>query len=101
MVRISSTFLLAASVLVLASLVGLSAGQGFGSRLLRSFFVFAEQPLTASVAANNGWYRLSSSCDPNVGYAYAQEHTGPTSTHPVKLYYTAAGQLSGVVSAGC
>jgi hypothetical protein len=43
----------------------------------------------------NGWYRLSSTCDPNSGYAYAQDPSGPTSLSPVVLYYTAGGQLAG------
>jgi hypothetical protein len=72
-----------------------AAAQGFGSRLLRTFFVFDAQPLTASQAETNNWSRLSSTCDPNIGYAYAQDPSGPTSLSPVTLYYTAAGQLSG------
>lgn len=88
-----------AIVVALVSLVLLAGGcQGFGDRLLRTFLVFKEQPLTASVAASQGWYRLSSSCSPVYGYPYARDPSGPTSTSPVILYYTAAGQLSGASS---
>jgi hypothetical protein len=90
MARSLHFLLVTLSVVLLLS--GPAAAQGFGSRLLRTFFVFAEQPLSSSVAEANGWYRLSSTCDPNVGYAYAQTSGGPTSLSPVTLY---AGQLSG------
>ncbi|ELR15098.1 uncharacterized protein ACA1_215700 [Acanthamoeba castellanii str. Neff] len=90
-----SLHLLLVTLSVVLLLSGPAAAQGFGSRLLRTFFVFAEQPLSSSVAEANGWSRLSSTCDPDVGYAYAQSPSGPTSLSPVTLYYTAAGQLSG------
>jgi hypothetical protein len=92
------------TAIVALLLVATSAvsAQDIGDRLLRTYFVFAANPLTTTDAINAGWgnfstaYADASECDPVVGFIYALGDSGaPTKGNQVILSYTAAGQLNG------
>jgi len=71
-------------------------GQGIGDRLLRTALLYDSIPVNTSDATSNGWTSYTQ-CDPNLGVAYTQSSTGaPTHFHPITVYYTSAGQISGV-----
>jgi len=80
--------------LALLSVLYVPVAHGFGDRLLRTYFLFMEQPLTMRDAISQGWTNMSSGCDKRFGYQFANPD-GIYSTSPTMLYYTAAGQLSG------
>jgi hypothetical protein len=68
----------------------------FGDRLLRTFGVFKQQPLTSDDAQNAGWTMFTDGCT-QFGYGYAKgaDGSGPTKSDSAILYFTAGGQLSG------
>jgi len=69
---------------------------GIGDMLTRTFGVFHELPLTTQSANAAGWKNLSGDCDPNLGYAfYEDDNEAPTKAHPITLFFSASGQLSG------
>jgi WAS/WASL-interacting protein len=73
-----------------------SLSQGIGDRLVRTAVLYSELPLTVDDAVNNGWTNFTD-CDENLGIAYTSAGGGvPTKTHPVILYFTSGGQISGV-----
>jgi len=55
-------------------------------------------PLTSREAEAAGWQKMSSECDPNVGFRYAQNAATPQKNTPLSIYYTAAGQVSGLAT---
>jgi len=68
---------------------------GFGDRLLRTFLLFKDQPLTALDALDQGWVAVNgTTCVPNRGIVYAKSSSGPSSFSPTILYYTPKGQIS-------
>lgn len=82
-------------LLFLFTVVVSISADGFGDRLLRTYFLFQKQPMNMSDAINAGWYNLSSSCDPTFGYQFAASASGATRYNPTFLFYTASGQLAG------
>jgi len=84
------------SVLLVAALSRATATD-IGDRLLRTFFIFANQPLDYATAISQGWANVTDgSCDPNFGIAVANgDGTNPTAGSSVLLYFTAAGQIAG------
>jgi len=69
---------------------------GFGDRLLRTFLLFKNQPLTRQAAASQGWTPFNGeACDATRGIAYSNSAYGPTEYNPTMLYYTSGGQLAG------
>jgi hypothetical protein len=68
--------------------------QSFGDRLLRTFGVFKNQPLTSDDAEDQGFTAFTP-CGPfGIGYSKG-DSDGPTKGDSVILYYTSGGQLSG------
>jgi hypothetical protein len=53
-------------------LCAVSSGTGLGDRLVRSFGIFAELPLTATEATAEGWVLHTSRCDPKLGFLATQ-----------------------------
>jgi len=86
--------LLVVSALVLLLSYTATPANGFGDRLLRTYFLFANQPLTLTAATTNGWFNLTSQCDPNVGLKYSNPW-GISRFNPTFLLYTSAGQIAG------
>ena len=102
MVKASFTFLLFAAQASLSE-------ASIGDQLARVYTSYIQQPLTASQASEAGFTRIpGSSCDPTLGYAYSKEfddsslrgsgsgNIGASSSSPTQLYYSAAGQLTGL-----
>jgi len=102
MVKASFTFLLFAAQASLSE-------ASIGDQLARVYTSYIQQPLTASQASDAGFKRIpGSSCDPTLGYAYSKEfddsslrgsgsgNVGASSSSPTQLYYSAAGQLTGL-----
>jgi len=52
--------------------------------------------MNISAANNQGWVPLSSDCDPNLGLIYNYQSAGPSTSYPVTLYYTSAGEIAGI-----
>jgi hypothetical protein len=92
---------IAYSLLLLVGLfwsIDVAAADGIGDRLLRTFGVFEPLPLSASAALTAGWTKVSTSCVPSLGWAYATTSQGPTQEDPMWLFFTQAGQLGGFVN---
>jgi len=69
-------------------------GSNFGDRLLRSFLVFANQPLTASDAQSQGYVEFTDGCS-QFGHGYTKGSSGPSHGDSAILYFTEGGQLAG------
>jgi hypothetical protein len=69
---------------------------GIGDRIVRGFEGFHTMPITVKEAT--GWVKMSGTCVPGLGMAYAQasSHNATKEDEPVILYFTPAGQVSGV-----
>jgi len=68
----------------------------FGDRLLRSFLVFKNQPLTVDDAQNQGFTEFTNGCTQfGHGYAKGTDGSGPTHGDSSILYFTEGGQLAG------
>jgi len=76
--------------------VSSTLGGNFGDRLLRSFLVFKQQPLTSDDAQDQGFTEFTDGCT-QFGYGYAKgtDGSGPTKSDSAILYFTAGGQLAG------
>jgi len=70
------------------------ANADLGGTLLRTYFVWAPIPLTASAAQSAGWTQ-DGGCETNLGIAY-QASGGLQKDSPLMIYYTAAGQIAGI-----
>jgi len=70
---------------------------GFGDRLLRTFILFRNQPLTVSQVIAKGWEPfMGNSCNSQYGgIPYSHSAYGPSEFNPTFLIYSPAGQLSG------
>jgi len=62
--------------------------------LLRSFFVFKNQPLTVDDAQDQGFAEFTDGCT-MFGHGYAKGEGGPTAGDSAILYFTEGGQLAG------
>jgi len=73
---------------------------GIGDRLEHTYMLFKDLPLTLEEAISDDWIPLNDgNCDPNIGIAYFNPQSpnqNPNTDHPIVLYFTAAGQISGV-----
>lgn len=70
-------------------------------RLTSVFTKFLEQPMNVTAAIAAGWEKSkitfdTESCKPALGIRYSLGSNEPSQDHPFSLYYTAAGQISGV-----
>jgi len=65
-----------------------------GDRLLRTFLVFKNQPLTQSDAVSQGFVQFTSGCT-QFGYGYGKSSGGPSKGDSAILYFSAGGQLAG------
>lgn len=77
--------------------VGLSKVDSIGDRIDRAFTRYVSQPLSKSQAESQGWRPAPdrSGCDGKLGYAFTVGGRRVKET-PVSLYFTAAGQISGI-----
>jgi len=81
----------------LTTIVASETGQGLGSGLWRTFTKYDSMPTNAADAQTLGWYPdAGSSCIAGLGIKYSQTSNGPSKPKPVSLYFTPAGQVSGV-----
>ena len=81
----------------LATIVTGETGPGLGSGLWHEYTKFDPMPTNASYAQTVGWYPdAGSSCIAGLGIKYSQTSNGPSKEKPVSLYFTPAGQVSGV-----
>lgn len=63
----------------------------------RTFTKYVSLPLGEEALKAQGWHKhVKNGCNPQLGFAWTEESTGSTKSHPMKLYTTAAGQPSGV-----
>jgi len=69
-----------------------SGAPAIGDRLLRTFGVFKQQPLTVDDATSQGWAAFTDCNQFGIGYA---KGSGPTRGDSAILYFTSGGQLSG------
>jgi len=81
-------------VAVILALVTGGVIADFGDRLLRTFFVFKNQPLTPSDAEAAGFVLFTDGCA-QFGYGYAKGSGGPSRSDSEILYFTEGGQLAG------
>lgn len=88
-------FTLWALLALLFTFSSVISAESIGDRLLRTFLVFKEEPLTADKALTLGWKNLSRSCVEGRGYQFAKSTSGPTKGSSTWLLYNNAGQLSG------
>lgn len=72
-----------------------ATGLGFGARLTRTYTVFSELPVGAQELAAAGW-TPSLFCVPHVGHMWTEDASGISSSNPLALYTTAAGQPAGL-----
>jgi len=79
------------------SLLALSCVESFsiGDRILRDYTVYEAMPINSSSARSTGW-TIGTTCDPHRGYKATYKGTAPTSSTPISLYFTAAGQIAGI-----
>lgn len=85
-----STFLLS-----FTSVVAATAAEGLGDRLLRAYTIYDEMPLSVEGAVEAGFLEAGP-CDPARGTPYTQSGDFVSKTSPSVLFYTCAGQISGV-----
>lgn len=52
-------------------------------------------PLTVTAAKAAGWVRTSDTCLEKLGWKYSNGAGGPTSAHPLELFFTDAEQIAG------
>jgi len=71
------------------------AYKGIGDRLDHTYLHFNVLPLSTSDATKAGWTPLNTQCDPNLGFGY-QAQGGFSEAQPILLYFSAAGQISGL-----
>jgi hypothetical protein len=81
--------------LILAASFIVAASSNFDG-LWRTFGHQKALPLTVDEATQQGWNKISQSCDENLGILYTQDPSGPTQSHPLGVYFTSAGQVAGV-----
>jgi hypothetical protein len=67
-----------------------------GNALFRDYNKYLNLPITTNNASANGWTQVSSSCTQGLGYPWAQSSGGATVDMPMTLFFTDAGQLSGM-----
>jgi len=70
--------------------------RSLGDRLLRTFLLFKNQPLTMQAARSQGWAAMNGSVCGTAGIGYSTNYDGePSKLNPTILYYSAGGQISG------
>jgi len=69
--------------------------RSIGDRLLRDYTSYISMPITTASAQSSGWM-LSSTCNPDRGIKATYKGSAPTSSTPISLFFTAAGQLAGI-----
>jgi len=91
-----SVFQLVAILLTITSLISAEySSVSLGDRLLRDYTQYTSMPITTDQATAAGWVQNSTSCDPNLGYAWTESQNEQEST-PLTLYFTQQGQLAGI-----
>jgi len=79
----------------LLGIVSLTYSQSIGDRLLRDYTDYYALPITVDEAKSSGWEAVSSDCNDALGIPFAQGGSA-TSSNPVTLFFTSAGQVSGI-----
>lgn len=67
---------------------------GIGNGLWHSVGFYDVLPTNASAAVAKGWYKQGD-CVEGMGVLYAENKDGPSSTHPLELWFTEQGQFAG------
>ena len=111
MLNLATLSLLLAVLLDVAAAVpapAAAANISLGSRLDRQYTGYVAQPLTAVEARSAGWFPMefnaapSDKCNRHVGSPWVFNKATPgtlSQDHPVILFYSAAGQISGIAVA--
>jgi hypothetical protein len=111
MLNLATLSLLLAVLLDVAAAVpapAAAANISLGSRLDRQYTGYVAQPLTAVDARSAGWFPMefnaapSDKCNRHVGSPWVFNKATPgtlSQDHPVILFYSAAGQISGIAVA--
>lgn len=84
-----------ASVLLSLLVVGSSA-ISIGTKLERDFGIYTTMPTTTTEASAAGWAPLDGTCQAGLGIIWTMNGTDMTEKRPLWLYFTPAGQVSGV-----
>eukprot|EP01059_Diplonema_ambulator_P008382 TRINITY_DN17_c0_g1_i1.p1 TRINITY_DN17_c0_g1~~TRINITY_DN17_c0_g1_i1.p1 ORF type:complete len:294 (+),score=78.89 TRINITY_DN17_c0_g1_i1:48-884(+) len=72
------------------------SGTDLGDRMMRTYTKYVDFPTTALAAKNAGWVVMNGgSCDPRYGVGFSNG-TVVDHHHPTILYFTLAGQVSGI-----
>eukprot|EP00053_Salpingoeca_punica_P005234 m.53244 g.53244 ORF g.53244 m.53244 type:complete len:286 (+) comp13142_c0_seq1:63-920(+) len=67
-----------------------------GDMLLRNYKQYISLPISTIEAKGQGWRQTNSSCNPWLGIPYNIDPSGPLRNSPVTLYFTPAGQVTGI-----
>jgi len=67
-----------------------------GAHMERTFTMYTELPTGAAALAEKGWTKHNTVCDPQLGFVWTEDPSGPTKSQPMKLYTTMGGQPAGV-----
>ena len=81
--------------LLVAALTAVAQATSIGTHMAVTFPNFDEYPITAKDASAAGWM-ATGGCDAYLGTPYTMKGESPSKDHPLTLYFTQAGQLTGV-----
>jgi len=83
-------------LLGLGLLIAYGAAQSLGNTFMVNALGHSLLPKTMKEALSSGdWHNVSSGCLSGRGIAVARTRDGPSSRHPVVLYFSPAGQING------
>jgi len=85
-------------ILCLAISLTLVSGISIGDRVFRTGGIYVPMPTNTANATFNNWVASrNGQCDPVLGIAYNyKSQSGPTTSAPVTLFFTAGEQLAGI-----
>jgi len=83
-------------VALLIAIASAQTYQSIGDRLLREYTKYIPMPTAVYNATFNDWQAADGNCDDDLGVAYNYQSNGPSKSAPITLFFTKAGQLSGV-----
>jgi len=66
-----------------------------GDHMERTFTSYKTLPVGEDALKAAGWHKHGTECDASLGFAWTEDASGATKTHPMKLYTTAGGQPAG------